>query len=201
MCRIAILDSGVTVNHPHIGNVIDGLAITPHGPTPDYIDWLGHGTAVAAAIHEKSPDVSLLIVKIFGRQLAATIDQLISGIEWALDHQADFINLSLGTPNEAHCERFRPLIERSSRIGSQIISARTMNGKPCFPGALPGVIGVEADPAIPRDEIRYSDGIATASPYPRPIPGVPPEKNLHGVSFAVANVTGFLSAQTIRTRK
>ncbi|HMA22912.1 MAG TPA: hypothetical protein VKP00_02930, partial [Gemmatimonadaceae bacterium] len=33
----------------------------------------------------------------------------------------------------------------------------------------------------------------SASPYPRPIPGVPQERNLAGVSFAVANVTGFLA--------
>ena len=32
-----------------------------------------------------------------------------------------------------------------------------------------------------------------ASPFPRPIPGVPRERNLAGVSFAVANVTGFLA--------
>ena len=32
-----------------------------------------------------------------------------------------------------------------------------------------------------------------ASGYPRPIPGVPREKNLKGISFAVANVTGTLA--------
>ena len=32
-----------------------------------------------------------------------------------------------------------------------------------------------------------------ASAYPRSIPGVPRERNLSGVSFAVANVTGFLA--------
>jgi hypothetical protein len=39
------------------------------------------------------------------------------------------------------------------------------------------------------------DGAALflASGFPRPIPGVPPERNLQGVSFAVANVTGFLA--------
>jgi hypothetical protein len=30
--------------------------------------------------------------------------------------------------------------------------------------------------------------------FPRPIPGVPPDKNLKGLSFAVANVTGLLAA-------
>ena len=32
-----------------------------------------------------------------------------------------------------------------------------------------------------------------AAPYPRPIPGVPVEGNLNGISFAVANVTGMLA--------
>jgi hypothetical protein len=31
-----------------------------------------------------------------------------------------------------------------------------------------------------------------ASGYPRPLPGVPRSKNLHGISFAVANATGFV---------
>jgi hypothetical protein len=49
-----------------------------------------------------------------------------------------------------------------------------------------------------RDELRLSidvDGapVFCASGQPRPIPGVPPERNLNGVSFAVANVSGFLA--------
>jgi len=32
-----------------------------------------------------------------------------------------------------------------------------------------------------------------ASGYPRPVPGVPPARNLHGISFAVANMTGFVA--------
>ncbi len=201
LCRVAILDSGVTPNHPHIGNVIGGIAITPQGTSSEYLDWLGHGTAVAAAIHEKAPDAGLLIVKIFGRQLAATIDQLVMGLEWALDQGADFINLSLGTRNQNHRDRLLSSIDRSIRAGSQIISARHMDGVPCFPGCMAGVIGVEVDAALSRDEVRIVDDLAHASPFPRPIPGVPPEKNLHGISFAVANVTGFLAARKSGNRQ
>ncbi len=35
--------------------------------------------------------------------------------------------------------------------------------------------------------------IFSASPYPREIPGVPHDRNLHGVSFAVAHVTAALA--------
>ena len=38
------------------------------------------------------------------------------------------------------------------------------------------------------------EGLAViASGYPRSVPGVPPAKNLHGISFAVANATGFVA--------
>ncbi len=190
---VAILDSGVTPGHPHIGNVVGGIAITPQGLSSDFVDWLGHGTAVAAAVHEKAPEADLLIVKIFGRQLSASIDQLVMGLEWALDQSADLINLSLGTRNETHQPRLRGSIERAARSGARIISARQMNGEACYPGCMPGVIGVNADANIPRAEVRFLGDLAVASPYPRPIPGVPQEKNLHGISFAVANVTGFLA--------
>lgn len=191
--RIAILDSGVTFGHPHIGNVVGGIAVTPNGLTDDYTDWLGHGTAVAAAIHEKAPNAELIIVKIFGRQLTATIDQLVTGLDWALDQEAQLINLSLGTRNERHKASLQVCIDRAVQAGVKIVSARQLNGEDCFPGCMAGVIGVEADASIPRDNVQLSGDSAAASPYPRPIPGVPPEKNLHGISFAVANVTGFLA--------
>ena len=63
-----------------------------------------------------------------------------------------------------------------------------------LPGTLAGAIPVEADDSCPRDRFRFRDGVFLASPYPRPIPGVPRERNLHGVSFAVANMTGLIAA-------
>jgi hypothetical protein len=32
-----------------------------------------------------------------------------------------------------------------------------------------------------------------ASGFPRPLPGVPPSRNLNGISFAVATMTGFVA--------
>ena len=53
------------------------------------------------------------------------------------------------------------------------------------------------DEDLPRDcvEVRGEGGdrVVAASPYPRPIPGVPVERNLNGISFAVANVTGMVA--------
>jgi hypothetical protein len=66
-----------------------------------------------------------------------------------------------------------------------VISAADM-----LPGSLPGVVAVSADESCPRDVYRHRGGVYFASPYPRPIPGVPVSRNLQGISFAVANMTG-----------
>jgi hypothetical protein len=150
---------------------------------------------VAGAIHEKAPAAQILAVKIFDKRLAATIDQLIAGIEWALLHGAQVINLSLGTPNPKHREKLEPVIHRVIQARVRVVSALHLDGVPCFPGSLPGVLGVEADASVPRDEVRITGDRAIASPYPRPIPGLPPERNLSGISFAVANVSGYICAQ------
>ena len=55
-----------------------------------------------------------------------------------------------------------------------------------------GAFGVAGDDSCDRSSYRFhpDTGVFTASSYPRPVPGVPKERNLHGISFAVANFTG-----------
>ena len=197
VCRIAILDSGINPNHPHVGNIAGGVEIAAYGQSENFLDQLGHGTCVAGVIHEKAPEAQILAVKIFQRTLTASVDQLIAGIEWALLNEAHIINLSLGTSNPRHRTKLEPVIEKATRAGVQVVSALHLDGVPCFPGSLPDVVGVEADATVPREEVRFLADRAIASPFPRAIPGVPPERNLSGISFAVANVSGYLCAQIL----
>jgi subtilase family protein len=182
--KVAIVDSGIHAGHLHVGRVAGGIGVTESGFNDDFVDRLGHGTAVAGAIREKAPDAELYAVKIFDRRLSAGIDAIVRALEWCLGHEIDLINLSLGTANEAHRERFEQILAP----GALVVGVAGM-----LPGRLPGAIAA-APEDCPRDMFRYRDGVFYASPYPRPIPGVPPERNLHGASFAVANMTGFAAA-------
>ena len=183
--RIAVIDSGVNPAHPHIARVEGGY------PENDFLDRLGHGTAVMAAIQEKAPDAEYYAVRVFGRELRTNIDALVTGLEWCVENRMDVINLSLGTSNAAHAEKFAPFIGRAI-----VVSAAGM-----YPGDQAGVIRVAPDPQIPRDAYRCDGEVFYASGYPRPIEGVPPERNLRGVSFAVANMTGFVAQTCERLRE
>lgn len=190
MPLIAILDSGINPGHPHVAAVRAGFNASVGGVPQDWFDRAGHGTAVAGAIHSLAPCAELLAVKIFDRALRTNIDAIERGIEWALLQGADLINLSLGTANRAHADRLSTLISQ----GAIWVSASTSSSAPAYPGSLPGVIGVEADNALERHRCRALGGLLfAASPYPREIPGVDRERNLSGISFAVANLTGIIA--------
>lgn len=203
--RVAIIDSGVHAEHPHIGGVTGGVGIAEDGQRhDDYVDRLGHGTAVAAAIREKAPAVEIYCIKVFDRELKATGQALVSAIEHALDTDAHIINLSLGTANPDHEAALSRVIERAVRSGVIVIAAGEQDGVRWLPGALRGVWPVLLDWSIPREECKVthragSPPVCHASGYPRPIPGVPPERNLKGLSFAVANATGTVAASMLLT--
>jgi subtilisin family serine protease len=80
--RIAVIDSGVFATHPHVGGVAGGVAITLDGTEHgDFVDRLGHGTAVAAAIKEKAGDAEIYAVKVFDRTLSTSVATLVRAIE------------------------------------------------------------------------------------------------------------------------
>jgi hypothetical protein len=182
--KIAIIDSGIHPRHPHVGEIAGAVAITSGGEGEDVIDRLGHGTAVAGAIREKAPEAELYAVKVFDRRLTANINVILRALAWCREHAMDVVNLSLGTENPAHRDSFLKV------LGDDLV---VVSAAGALPGNLPGVIGVAPDPDCPRDTYRYREGIFYASPYPRPIPGVPVAANLQGISFAVANMTGHVA--------
>ncbi|WP_288456644.1 S8 family serine peptidase [uncultured Sphingomonas sp.] len=196
--RVAIIDSGVHPRHPHIdaARLAGGAAVDREGRIDDaphaLLDRLGHGTAVTAAIQERAPDAELLTVRVFHDALRASAAALIAAIRWSIAARADIVNLSLGSTNPAHRDAFAAVTAEAAAAGVLIVAARTAGDSACWPGALPDVLGVDLDWDCPRATWRVVPGqnVVRAAGYPRPIEGVAPSRNLHGVSFAVAQITG-----------
>ncbi len=195
--RVAIIDSGVYAAHPHVGSVAGGVALDADGVEgDDYVDRLGHGTAVTAAIREKAPDAELYAVKVFHGSLSTSISTLVHAIDWAARSGMQIANLSLGTARIEHEGVLRDAVARASARGMAIVAAYDDEGVRWLPGSLPGVVPVcswtgpvraksIACPARPAR--RCSARRATRVRFP----AVPPDRNLSGISFAVANMTGF----------
>jgi len=102
---IAVLDTGVQLDHPDLaGRLVAGRDIVNNDSNPS--DDNGHGTWVSGIIVAKANDgygiagVSwtdkVMPVKIMNGQGIGTTADLIDGINWAADHGADVINMSVG---------------------------------------------------------------------------------------------------------
>ena len=197
--RVAAIDSGVHADHPHIKGVVGGVAIESDGRLhDDYVDRLGHGTAVMAVIHEKVPEAELFAVKVFHRSLSSRVEVLVRAIRWAVNSRIQVVNLSLGTDRSEHEKVLSEIVHFASQRGTMIVSAYQNEGVRYLPGSLPGVLPVLLDWDCPRNEYRpkaLSQGrfAFCTSGYPVDIPGISPNKNLKGISFSVAHMTGFVA--------
>lgn len=202
--RIAILDSGINTDHPHIegmGTIEIGRTIGVGGISADVdgADRLGHGTAVAAAILDIAPGSSVYSIQVFIDSLDCPFENVLIGLEQAITWGPDLVNLSLGTTLPTFAERLAELVESGAQRGARIVAPASMSGLPSYPGSLSGVEAVAEDPSRPRDEpVRERRGDRDywfASPYPRDLPGLSRVANLSGISMATANVTGYLARQ------
>jgi subtilisin family serine protease len=195
--KIAVIDTGVNASHPHICAPTHGVVFDQEDTESSCEDVLGHGTAVTAAIQEKAPEADYYILKLFGNSLRTTGGRLLRAIEWTIEHQMDVVNLSLGTPNLDHRSALEPLVARASASGVLLVAARYSGQTPVLPGILDAVISVDVDWNLSRDQYRISNEsgspIFYGSGFPRSLPGIPIARNPSGISFAVANMTGFVA--------
>jgi hypothetical protein len=199
--RIVVIDSGVYSSHPHVGGVAGGVSVDAEGAIGvDFVDRLGHGTAVTAVIREKAPGAEVWVARVFERRLDAPIAALVSAIDWALTLQPHLINLSLGTAKPEHQPALEAAVSRAVAAGAWVVAAGEEHGVRWLPGALDDVVSVRLDWSLSRDTCvveagpEGTSGIRVrACGLPRPVPGVSPERNLKGLSFAVANATGLLA--------
>jgi subtilisin family serine protease len=172
---VAVLDTGLDAEHAELkGKVtkradfvnLEGLDTTAfvgdftgYDDAPD--DEVGHGTHVSGIIGARglqmdqgvAPDCSLMAVRVLatmkdGDQLvgAGIIDNINTGIKWAVDNGADVINMSLGIRHTGGGLPHQDVIRYALSKNVTVVAASGNDGtaERYYPGALQGVVAVGA---------------------------------------------------------
>ncbi|NES68535.1 MAG: S8 family serine peptidase [Okeania sp. SIO2D1] len=198
---VAILDTGVDLDHYEFKhsilpgydfvNIIDGASkfvgdYLGYDDNPE--DEVGHGTHVAGIIAAKGermpvgvvPKCRILPVRVLGamkrgnkRVGAGLVDNINSGIKWAIDQGANIINMSLGIQHTGGGLPHQEVVDYAQRRGVTIVAASGNDGqeKLYYPGALPYVIAVGA-----VDEL---GNMANFSTYGKQVDFVAPGTNIY----------------------
>ncbi|MCF8523769.1 MAG: S8 family serine peptidase [Aquiluna sp.] len=158
---IAVIDTGIDSSHPDLlGTVIDGVDFSTVG-VPNGTSGVGsssfHGTMVASLIAGQgstgsgvigvAPKAKLLAISIgLGVPGSNTDDQIGQAVRWAVDHDADIINLSL-TRNSQTWPRswddaFSYAFENDVLVVAAAGNRTDQSSRPSAPATIPGVVSV-----------------------------------------------------------
>lgn len=153
---IAILDSGIALNHPEFnGRILAGYDFINNDADPS--DDHGHGThtagIVGAGINNGvgmvgvCPQCTLLPVKVLNANNAGTWSSVAQGILFATDKGARVINLSLGATVSS--KTLEAAISYAVEKGVLVVAAAGNMGadRKFYPAALDGVLAVSATDA------------------------------------------------------
>lgn len=151
--KIGILDSGIYMKHPDLA-IAGGTSFIEESPT--YHDEEGHGTHVAgiiAALDNNigavgvAPDAEIYAIKVIGADGLGNHSDVVAGIQWAMDHRLDMINLSITTAQKSTL--MERVFEEAYGKGLLIIAAAGNTSSPSasfvdvlYPSRFPTVIAV-----------------------------------------------------------
>jgi subtilisin family serine protease len=153
--KVAVLDTGADMAHPELtGKLVDPWNVV--SGTTDVTDTQGHGTAVsgliaaltnnASGLASLGWDTQVMPIKV-GNGLFFDSD-IIIGLDRAIAHGANVVNLSLG--GDCNSAPFADAIERVQTSGALVVAAAgnsflpPANNPVFYPAAQPGVLGVGA---------------------------------------------------------
>ncbi|MFY1618885.1 type VII secretion-associated serine protease mycosin [Micromonospora sp. WMMD736] len=161
---VAVVDSGVDRAHPQLaGRVLPGADLLEAGGDGGQ-DCAGHGTGVASiiaaaprpdvAFHGLAPAARILPVRVSeqqvvqGRESGRTVSagEFARAIRWAVDHDADVVNLSVvlyaDDPQVRSAVRYA--VERDVVLVAAVGNLHDSGDPRPFPAAYDGVLGVGA---------------------------------------------------------
>lgn len=217
--RIAILDTGVDVDHPEIkGRVVGSKDFTgsPNGAR----DLQGHGThcatvaAGALQVDGGAPEASILNGKVLNDKGSGDFDWLTAGILWAIEQKADVISMSIGSgPVNVPPSQFDPSLQaalkKAQDAGIVILAAAGNEGPGAnttgYPARFPECVSVAAcnrDAVISNFSSRGADVFVT-SPGEDILGGLPNGKYAEwdGTSMATPKVGGVAGLYVAHCRK
>lgn len=156
--KVAVLDTGIDVNHPDFGGLIDGAASFVPGEA--VTDVNGHGTHVAGTIVGSgaasggankgvAPGADLYVGKVLGGAEGSGQDSwVMAGMQWAAESGADVVNMSLGNsyPTDGSDPMSRLVDALSAQYGTLFVIAAGNAGPESIsaPGAAASALTVAA---------------------------------------------------------
>jgi subtilisin len=152
--RVAVVDSGVEYDHPALDDCVHGGVVVEYDPQGENSvrieieanpsDLSGHGTACAGIIHMIAPQAEIFSVRVLGSDMHGRAIQFAAGLDWAIEHDIQVVNLSLSTSNEEYFGLFHDLADQAYFKNMNVVTAVNNYPEASYPSLYASVISVAA---------------------------------------------------------
>ncbi|MDH7603800.1 MAG: S8 family serine peptidase [Melioribacter sp.] len=148
--KVAVIDSGIDKSNSMLNRNIykmkDYTISSTYNMNDNNIckDFIGHGTACAGIITKNAPEVELLIIKIFDKELNSSYDLLLKAIDFAIEDKVNIINLSLGMTQQRDYSELQKLCNKAYERNIVIVAAENPYGLISYPASFDNVFSVKA---------------------------------------------------------
>ena len=193
--KIAIIDSGVRIDHPRFKmDRIQGFTFCDGKVESEFVDTYGHGTAVYNIIRDVE-HAEIINIKLQNIEQGVREEDIIHVLSYIYDNmEVDIINLSLGISVCEELNEFENICLKLSQKGVIVISAFDNAGSMSYPAAFKSVIGVTTSGNCTKiNQYEYlSDTVINIAAYgktQRLAWNSPDYIYLGGNSFACAHIT------------
>ena len=165
--RIAILDSGIEVDHPALAgmHLADDLAVVESGLRLITVpgegrDVFGHGTAVAGILRSMAPEAEIGSIRVLGESLAARTAIILEGARQAIERGYHILNCSLGCGVPEHILKYKSWVDEAYLRGVHVVAAcnNQDSGRPEWPGFFTSVLTVNMARTEANGELFYRPG-------------------------------------------
>ncbi len=152
--RVAVVDSGVEFDHPALDDCVRGGVVVEFDKEAENqiryeqdnrpVDLAGHGTACAGIIHSLAPQAEIYSVRVLGSDMGGRAIQFAGGLDWAIEHGIQVVNLSLSTSREEYFGLFHDLADQAYFKNMNVVCAVNNYPEASYPSLYSSVISVAA---------------------------------------------------------
>ncbi|WP_343760955.1 S8 family serine peptidase [Deinococcus depolymerans] len=187
--KVAVIDTGLDLQH----QIFEG-ALAPASETWDFVDndadpqetgdfndgAYGHGTNVAGIVLQLAPRATIMPLRVLNPDGSGSITDVAQAINWAVDHGAQVINLSLGSVKKTGV--IKHMIEYASGRGVIVVasSGNTGDHQITYPARYSQEKGSLGELLLSVGSVNHADQKSDFSTYGKELELVAPGEEVYG---------------------
>ncbi len=206
---VAVIDTGLDLNHPVFTDRLvpgwDFLDGDARAQDEGVGDNYGHGTAVAGVVLQVAPLAKIMPLRVLDAGGQGDTDDLVLAINWAVEHGAKVINVSLGAQQTSVA--VEKVLEKAKNRGVAVVASSGNSGdknvtfpasgalKESYKSALVSVGSVNANDEKSTFSTYRKDMVEIVAPGEAVFTAYPDSRVIYwsGTSFAAPMVSGALA--------